>query len=396
LLVKYINGKHLKTISENQKIDIYDTLFKYLFYINKKLPEQKQKLIISRNNWYWILILPCVSLLAIIRHPETLTAILRGFLFFIIRIPILLKDKSLSFTHRDLGEWNVYVDGQEITLFDFQLSSMANPVLEYASTSLKLWNNKNFCINVFKKIIAPKLLDYDRFEIFRALSICLSIYDLSLSDGGPSKSTVNYLTYCLKLIKTSSNYNLSSSKDKFYRDLLLLIQSPKDYLYSFSYSPYKKISIGKYNPISNKIAEEIINEIRNQIPEVKIYFVGSSSLHIMGAKDIDIMIEATTASYGNYFKILSSYFGNPTKKRAQFSEWKIKRKGYIIEINLHNTKSPLLKRKIHTFMVLKQNKDLLTWYKCLKKNSINVSLREYDRRKMEFFNMISKVSIPSI
>jgi GrpB-like predicted nucleotidyltransferase (UPF0157 family) len=169
------------------------------------------------------------------------------------------------------------------------------------------------------------------------------------------------------------------------RNIILLLVTPKDFLYSFTYSPTKKVDIKNYDPNCKKISNAIIHDLKKVAPSLKIHYVGSSSLGIIGEHDIDLVAGISYKKFGNYLPALTAKFGRPNNKREKFIEWKIVNNGYNIEFSIIDPTHDAYKRKLNGIKALRENPKILKQYKFLKMNSQEVSEREYDRRKLWFF-----------
>lgn len=185
-----------------------------------------------------------------------------------------------------------------------------------------------------------------------------------------------------------NNKKMSFNLYLFLRDLTLFLMNPKDFLFSFTYSTKKKVNIKKYDPNSKKLSNLIIKSITNSIPDLKIEFIGSSSFGIMGESDIDLVAGVELQKFNYYLPKIIKVLGNPTKIKNRFIEWNFKKDSYQIEFSLVDSSSDIYKRKVHAYKILTNNDDLLKKYEALKKISLDISEREYDRRKLWFFTKI--------
>lgn len=172
------------------------------------------------------------------------------------------------------------------------------------------------------------------------------------------------------------------------RDFSLFLKTPKDFVYSFTYPTNKTITIEPYNPGVTRTGNKLTAKVRAIFPELKVHFIGSARLGILGQKDIDLMIECAPDDFEKYLPGLISLFGNPDKKRSKFIEWHFVENGCSIEILLIDPSTHVFQGPLETFKLLKKNKYLLRKYEKIKKESDGISVREYKRRRMFFFNQI--------
>jgi len=172
------------------------------------------------------------------------------------------------------------------------------------------------------------------------------------------------------------------------RDLLLLIQSPKEYLYSFKYSKKNIITMQAFDPKSYDIAEKLKNEIIKRCPSIKLYLIGATGLKIDGRGDIDFFATIPNSGFKEAISQISGIFGNTSKKKMDGYEWNVIYHGYPVELVLTKPENKQFRSQVKLFKILKSNKIYLNRYRMLKRNSIGVSEREYTRRRMEYFNKI--------
>lgn len=69
-----------------------------------------------------------------------------------------------------------------------------------------------------------------------------------------------------------------------YGELRLFYQTPKDYLYLYTYPTDKKVKIEPYDPHVTATGEFISGKINKLFPGVKVHFIGSPVLGIDGQK----------------------------------------------------------------------------------------------------------------
>lgn len=172
------------------------------------------------------------------------------------------------------------------------------------------------------------------------------------------------------------------------RDILLLWKSPREYLYSFTYPTDKYVSIKPYNPAVTRTGEKLVRMIHTFYPDLKINFIGSSVLGISGQKDIDLIIESPPKDFHLYLSGLISVLGEPVKRRKNLIEWDTKLEDCIIDVLLLDHSNPIGRKTIKTYERIKKNTAFLKQYEKLKLAADGVSLREYKRRRLEFFNMV--------
>jgi len=170
------------------------------------------------------------------------------------------------------------------------------------------------------------------------------------------------------------------------RELRIFYQSPKDYLYSFTELKNPKINVRAYNPNTASKAKRVIADIHKLFPNLHTHLVGSTGLHSIGRGDIDLFLESEPYKFRTYLPGLISLFGKPTKIRSRFIEWNSYLYNRRVEVILIDPSTKIFQNQIMQFKILKNNKQLLREYETLKKSSKDISVWEYTRRRMDFFN----------
>jgi len=170
------------------------------------------------------------------------------------------------------------------------------------------------------------------------------------------------------------------------RDLSLLLASPKDYIFSYSAPRDKIVHFERFDPKAWQVGRNIVSQINRIAPGLKVYFVGSVSLKISGANDIDLISQCDKYELVKYAKLLESLLGMPVKRNRGYTIWKTCIKGYSVELLLSDPNQRFFKEMLKTYLFLKKNKNVLKEYEELKIKSSGVCEREYIRRRMVFFN----------
>jgi hypothetical protein len=170
----------------------------------------------------------------------------------------------------------------------------------------------------------------------------------------------------------------------------LLVESPKDLIFNFSKSDRDQVVIEKYNPQIGLIAEEIMLKIRKSLPDFQVNYFGSSRLGISGRGDIDLFVEYPKNYIAQAEVKLKNLFGKPNKIRYGRIEWKFTYRGVPVELVLLRENCAEIRNHRKIFEVLNANSELLRKYEELKINLKGCSTREYDLRRMEYFNFLLK------
>lgn len=175
-----------------------------------------------------------------------------------------------------------------------------------------------------------------------------------------------------------------------FRDLRLLFESPREYLYSYTFSTKKKANIQAFNPKVRDYGRELVKKITIKYPKLTIFFMGSASFGIAGQNDIDLLIDCDPNDFSKYTPFLNSLFGKPDRVLEKELNWHIKKDGMDLEVMLIDPKHHVRNTLVTTYLSLKDSPELLKMYESLKLSSNGISQREYKKRRIEFFNWVEK------
>ncbi len=166
--------------------------------------------------------------------------------------------------------------------------------------------------------------------------------------------------------------------------LKLLIQSPKDYLFSFTASNTDTVHIYPYDPKSSEIENTILEKIKHL--NLETHSIGSNKFKIAGKRDLDIFLICNRNDLKIMTEKLESIFQPAEKKSEDFSEWHFKEGDFEIDINLMLKKSKRFEKLINQFNFLMSRPELIKQYEELKLSCNGFSTRQYNLRRMAFFN----------
>lgn len=368
LLIEFVKAKPLEVRSSSEKVRTDIQVLSYLRELSTLLKNDMHKFP-SRPPRYWVLIFPLIWFKAVFRHPSQIDILFNTLSYFITHLSKLLDYKEKGLVHRDLSDFNIRCSNKQIWIFDFQLYSIMNPIIESVVILFKHWGDKKF-VNEFIK----KNNSVDS-EIFKIYAILIAVYDLAVSDGAQEQITIDFLKSHLGFYSSS-----------------MYIQACKDYPFNQMLSNKKSVHLKPYNPKAKVLANRIVKQINNSCPGVEVKFIGSVALGIAGQNDIDLIVETQAGKIQNIFPKLSNSFGPPSKKRTKFIEWKFERSGFDVEINLMETETSLYRERVFVFELLKNNRSLLKEYSKLKHELDGKSLRDYEIAKGRFLNGIRGIS----
>lgn len=154
----------------------------------------------------------------------------------------------------------------------------------------------------------------------------------------------------------------------------------------------KIIEIRPFDPRVQKVANEIIDQIKEALPGSDVHFGGAAALGIAGQNDIDISILYDLAEFDQYFSTLEKLFGAPsrigTSPKNKSVKWEFKRDSFDAELYISLKGSPASQEQIKVFELLSQNKALRDEYEQIKLPYGPIDFKEYMRKKYKFFNKI--------
>jgi hypothetical protein len=145
--------------------------------------------------------------------------------------------------------------------------------------------------------------------------------------------------------------------------------------------------------VTYDLGQQLLKKIQSHLTgEMKAYFVGSNAFKIPGiSNDIDLLVAfKTVVERQQGEKILTTFFGNPVVKNQKFTKWECIQQGIPIEILLSHPRQRIFRRMFEAYTALSSDPKILAAYEHLKHNSVGVTVREYNRRQLFFFDYFVK------
>lgn len=168
----------------------------------------------------------------------------------------------------------------------------------------------------------------------------------------------------------------------------MLLESEKKYIETIPLD--KIVMIFPFSPKATKLADDIIQKVKEVCPDLRVIYMGASGLGISGQRDLDIYALSDPKNFPKHLSKLIKLFGKPKRQKENSIDWEFRQDGYEVEFYLTNPKSPSMKRQIAVFEILNNNKKLREEYEILKENMNGKSFRDYQRKKYEFYHKILK------
>jgi GrpB-like predicted nucleotidyltransferase (UPF0157 family) len=147
------------------------------------------------------------------------------------------------------------------------------------------------------------------------------------------------------------------------------------------------IVVKPFDPGTQKVAGDMINELKKVLPGLAIHFGGAAALGLAGQNDIDINVLSSPNEYEHYSPIIEKLYG-PPKRKGTSIKWEFAREGFNVELYLTDKDSPSLKDQIRVFEALSNSKELRDEYEKIKLPYGQKNFKDYMRKKYEFFNKI--------
>jgi len=164
----------------------------------------------------------------------------------------------------------------------------------------------------------------------------------------------------------------------------MLTEGQKNYLNNLSNERSEGlITITPYNPKTDLIAEKVVKQIKEILPESDIRYMGASALKISGQNDVDIYIISTNDLKETYLSKLSVKFGNQIKRKWQWFD-----DGIEVSVYVSDPSDAKFQEQLRIFDILKHTPEILKKYEVLKESMNNRSYKEYQIAKYEFYNKV--------
>ena len=165
---------------------------------------------------------------------------------------------------------------------------------------------------------------------------------------------------------------------------------------SFGDSLEKIGKLKEVNEEAHKLGLKLLEKMKGQISGgMRAYFVGSNFYKIVAINnDLDFLVEYATADEREKWKIfLTKYFGKPAHESYKFIKWESIYEGFPVEVLLSHPKFKIFRNAFFSYDILSNNPEILAEYEELKRSSAGVTVREYNRRQLYFFQYYVKDKI---
>jgi hypothetical protein len=150
----------------------------------------------------------------------------------------------------------------------------------------------------------------------------------------------------------------------------------------------QKMVVRPFNPRGLEIAEKIIEDIKLLNSDLDVMILGSLALKISGQEDIDISAFCIKSEQYKYLDNFKKLFGEPTRQTQNSVGWDFQKENFNVGVWLTDPTSKTTQGQIRVFNMLKSDPVLLKEYERIKEDAKNLSYKEYQIRKYEFYNRI--------
>lgn len=150
----------------------------------------------------------------------------------------------------------------------------------------------------------------------------------------------------------------------------------------------QKMVVKPFNPKGLDIANQIISDIKAVEPDLEVVCLGSLPLKIAGQEDIDISAFCIKSEQPKHFDNFKKLFEEPTRRGTNSTGWDFQKDGFSVSVWLTDPTVETTIKQVKVFNLLKDNPDLLKEYERIKEEAKNLTYKEYQIRKYEFYNRI--------
>lgn len=198
VLIEEITLPPLKFSSSSKKVTVYEKVIQYLSYVGS-FEQVKNSGIAHRTIAQIIIIFYLASGLALVRRPQEWLRICKSIGMFTLRLPHLITDQRTTIAHRSLEDHNIFAEGKEIALIDFQLTVITHPFIEVAQLLFFSWNDEEFRQKFLHSHVVSQILgDHKNASVFQALALYTGIHQLAEAVA-PKQQVMEFLNYSLTM-----------------------------------------------------------------------------------------------------------------------------------------------------------------------------------------------------
>jgi GrpB-like predicted nucleotidyltransferase (UPF0157 family) len=150
----------------------------------------------------------------------------------------------------------------------------------------------------------------------------------------------------------------------------------------------QKMVVNPFNPKGLEVVDKIISDIKFVEPDLEVVCLGSLPLKIAGQEDIDISVFCIKEEQPKHLDNFKKLFGEPTRKGTNSMGWDFQREGFSVSVWLTDPTVETTKAQVKVFDMLKNNPELRKEYEKIKLSAKDLTYKEYQIKKYEFYNKI--------
>ncbi|MFA6502049.1 MAG: phosphotransferase [Parachlamydiales bacterium] len=143
ILIQKIDSKPMELNSIEIRWKSLCRVLEYFKFISNLATDNEVKKIHHKQTWKFILSLPLLMFVALIKHPRLLKELLYASSYLIKKSRYVLFSKNLGLVHRDLNSSNTLYKNGRITILDFQLLSLTVLSHDFGNFFYEMWKPDN-------------------------------------------------------------------------------------------------------------------------------------------------------------------------------------------------------------------------------------------------------------
>ncbi len=169
----------------------YNLVIEYLNQICRYMNDKEIKAIKKKTILRFLILLPYISVVAILENPNYTIKILKSVLCMIYALPAFINYNEFALIHGDLNYGNILANEKEIYLIDVEQTNISYSEFEYITTISTLGNTNEFKNKITDKIIELAKNDKRLSQRMGFLMLNCEIHNLTWN--APAENKVHYL-----------------------------------------------------------------------------------------------------------------------------------------------------------------------------------------------------------
>lgn len=164
--------------------------------------------------------------------------------------------------------------------------------------------------------------------------------------------------------------------------------TPEEERYLLTIPEETRVVVRAYDPRVATVAQHLIERILEADHEAQVLFMGASALEISGQNDIDLYVMSLQRDFSSHRASLESLFGTPAAVSENSIKWELVGHDWPVTVYLTDPTSAAMSRQLRVNAILKTDEAARQQYEELKWVARDLPLREYQRRKYEFYHQL--------